>query len=82
MPDDIIPGFNNSWQCPCDSDGCWPGCFTVASATLLKYWSQKGFPNLWDGNENGTLARLRELFGHLLCYGNGDANGKPGRQRL
>ncbi|MCL5999475.1 MAG: PA14 domain-containing protein [Chloroflexi bacterium] len=78
LPDDIIPQNSNTWQCPCDSDGCWPGCFTVASATILKYWAQQGFPNLWDGDENGTLVHLRELFPNLLCYGNGDDNGKPG----
>ncbi len=78
VPDDIIPQNSNKWSCTCDSDGCWPGCFTVASASILKYWSQKGFPNLWNGDEDGILIRLRELFPNLLCYGNGNDNGKPG----
>jgi hypothetical protein len=78
VPNDIIPQNSNAWKCSCDSDGCWPGCFTIASASILKYWSQKGYPNLWNGDENGTLTRLRELFPNLLCYGNGDDNGKPG----
>ena len=78
VPNDIIPQNSNKWNCSCDSDGCWPGCFTVASATILKYWSQKGFPNLWNGDEDGILIRLRELFPNMLCYGNGDNNGKPG----
>jgi hypothetical protein len=78
VPDNIIPENSNKWNCSCDSDGCWPGCFTVASASILEYWSQKGFPNLWNGDEDGILVRLRELFPNLLCYGNGDGNGKPG----
>ncbi len=78
VPNDIIPKNSNKWNCSCDTDGCWPGCFTIASATILKYWSQKGYPNLWNGDENGTLIRLRELFPNMLCYGNGNNNGKPG----
>lgn len=78
MPNDIIPQDSNKWNCTCDSDGCWPGCFTVASASVMEYWSAKGFPNLWNGDENGTLIRLRELFPNMACDGNGDGNGKPG----
>jgi hypothetical protein len=77
VPSDIIPQNSNIWQCACDNDGCWPGCFTVASASILKYWSLKGFPNLWDGNENGALQRLRDLFPNLFCYNNVDDDGIP-----
>ncbi|MCS7055987.1 MAG: PA14 domain-containing protein [Thermoflexales bacterium] len=76
VPDDIVPRASNIWQCACDNDGCWPGCFTIASATLLKYWSEHGYPALWDGNENATLQRLRELFPNLFCYNNVDDDGK------
>lgn len=76
VPDDIVPRSSNIWQCACDNDGCWPGCFTVASATLLKYWSERGYPALWDGNENATLQRLRDLFPNLFCYNNVDDDGK------
>ncbi len=78
MPNNIIPGFSNSWACPCDTDGCWPGCFTVASASVLQYWAQKGYPNLWDGDQNRMLQRLRDVFPNLLCMSNGNDNGKPG----
>ena len=78
MPNSIVPGFSNSWQCPCDTDGCWPGCFTVASASILQYWAQKGYPDLWDGDENRMLQRLRDVFPNLLCMSNGNDNGKPG----
>lgn len=78
LPTDLIPDGENKWNCTCDSDGCWPGCFTIATATILKYWAQNGFPNLWNGNENATLIRLRELFPNMLCYGNGNNNGRPG----
>lgn len=77
VPNDIIPQNSNIWQCACDNDGCWPGCFTIASASILKYWSQKGFPNLYDGNENGTLQHLRDLFPNLFCYNNVDDDGVP-----
>jgi hypothetical protein len=77
VPNDIVPTLSNMWKCACDTDGCWPGCFTVASATILKYWAGKGFPNLWNGDENGTLARLRGLFPNLFCYNNVDGDGKP-----
>lgn len=77
VPDDIIPQTSNIWQCACDNDGCWPGCFTVASATVLKYWSAHGFPALWDGNEGATLQRLRDLFPNLFCYNNVDDDGLP-----
>jgi hypothetical protein len=77
VPDDIIPQISNIWQCACDNDGCWPGCFTVASAIVLKYWSAHGFPALWDGNENTTLQRLRDLFPNLFCYNNRDDDGQP-----
>lgn len=76
VPDDIVPRAGNVWPCACDNDGCWPGCFTIASATLLKYWSERGYPALWDGNENATLQRLRELFPNLFCYNNVDDDGK------
>lgn len=78
MPNSIIPGFSNAWDCPCDTDGCWPGCFTVASASVLQYWAQKGYPDLWDGDENRMLQRLRDVFPNLLCMSNGNDNGKPG----
>ena len=77
VPNDIIPQNSNIWKCTCDTDGCWPGCFTVASASIAKYWSQKGFPNLWDGDESGTLTRLRDLFPNLFCYNNVNDDGKP-----
>lgn len=76
VPDDIVPRSSNIWQCACDNDGCWPGCFTIASATLLKYWSERGYPALWDGNENATLQRLRDLFPNLFCYNNVDDDGR------
>ncbi|MCL4505474.1 MAG: hypothetical protein M1140_05555, partial [Chloroflexi bacterium] len=76
VPDDIIPTNSTIWNCSCSTSGCWPGCFTVASASIMKYWSEKGYPNLWNGDENGILARLRQLFPNMLCYGNGDG-GKP-----
>jgi len=76
VPDDIVPRAGNVWPCACDNDGCWPGCFTIASATLLKYWSERGYPALWDGNESATLQRLRELFPNLFCYNNVDDDGK------
>ena len=76
VPDDIVPRASNIWQCACDNDGCWPGCFTIASATLLKYWAERGYPNLWNGDENSTLQRLRELFPNLFCYNNVDDDGR------
>jgi hypothetical protein len=76
VPTDLVPRAGNVWQCACDNDGCWPGCFTIASATLLKYWSDRGYPALWDGNENATLQRLRDLFPNLFCYNNLDDDGK------
>jgi len=76
VPDDIVPRASNIWQCPCDNDGCWPGCFTIASASLLKYWAGRGHPGLWNGDENGTLQRLRELFPNLFCYNNVDDDGR------
>lgn len=76
VPDDLVPHAGNVWQCACDNDGCWPGCFTIASATILKYWSDRGYPALWDGNENATLQRLRDLFPNLFCYNNVDDDGK------
>ena len=77
VPNDIIPQNSNIWQCSCDTDGCWPGCFTIASASIAKYWAARGFPNLWNGDENGTLARLRELFPNLFCYNTVNGDGKP-----
>jgi hypothetical protein len=77
VPTDLFPQNKNIWQCACDSDGCWPGCFTVASASVLQYWSTHGFPQLWDGNENDTLQRLRDLFPNLFCYNNKDDDGQP-----
>ena len=75
---DLMPNSKNVWQCSCDTDGCWPGCFTIASASILKYWSGNGFPNLWVGKEVATLQRLRDLFPNLQCTGNGNGNGYPG----
>jgi hypothetical protein len=77
VPNDLIPQPSNMWQCSCDTDGCWPGCFTIASASVAKYWAAKGFANLWNGDENGTFARLRELFPNLFCYNNFNDDGKP-----
>ncbi len=77
VPANLIPQNSNIWQCACDNDGCWPGCFTVASASVLSYWSQHGYPQLWDGNENATLQRLRDLFPNLFCYNNTDDDGQP-----
>ncbi len=82
IPNDLVPAYETLWKCACDSDGCWPGCFTLASASVLKYWSQKAYPNLWPyrgvEDENNGLIRLRELFPNLLCFGNGNGNGQPG----
>jgi len=82
IPTDLVPAYETLWKCACDSDGCWPGCFTLASASVLKYWSQKAYPNLWPyrgvEDENNGLIRLRELFPNLLCFGNGNGNGQPG----
>ena len=77
IPDDLIPQQSNIWKCTCDTDGCWPGCFTIASASIAKYWSLRGYPNLWNGDENGTFARLRDLFPNLFCYDNVYDDGKP-----
>ncbi len=79
VPNDLVPNASNIWKCSCDNDGCWPGCFTVATAVVLKYWANKGYSNAWDGSDdNGGLFKLREAFPNLLCYGNGNSNGKPG----
>lgn len=82
VPTDLVPSYETLWKCACDADGCWPGCFTLASASVLKYWSQKAYPNLWPyrgaEDENNGLIRLRELFPNLLCFGNGNGNGQPG----
>lgn len=78
IPDDLLPLPSNVWKCSCDSDGCWPGCFTVASASVLKYWAARGYPALWNNDPNATYYKLREMFPNLLCYGNGNGNGKPG----
>ena len=77
IPDDLIPQQSNIWKCTCDTDGCWPGCFTIAAASIAKYWSLRGYPNLWNGDENGTFARLRDLFPNLFCYDNINDDGKP-----
>ena len=77
VPDDLIPQQSNIWKCTCDTDGCWPGCFTIAAASIAKYWSLRGYPNLWNGDENGTFARLRDLFPNLFCYDNINNDGKP-----
>jgi hypothetical protein len=77
VPSNVVPQNSNIWQCACDNDGCWPGCFTVASASILQYWAARGFPQLWDGNENATLQRLRDLFPNLFCYNNVDDDGQP-----
>jgi hypothetical protein len=77
VPSNLFPQNKNIWQCACDNDGCWPGCFTVASASVLQYWSQHGYPQLWNGDENGTLQRLRDLFPNLFCYNNVDDDGQP-----
>ncbi len=77
VPDDMIPNSSNTWKCDCSTSGCWPGCFTIASASIMKYWSLKGYPTLYTGDEKSVLARLRQLFPNILCYGNGDASGKP-----
>ena len=77
VPDDMIPNNSNKWNCDCSTSGCWPGCFTIASASIMKYWSLKGYPTLYNTDENSVLARLRQLFPNMLCYGNGDASGKP-----
>lgn len=77
VPGDVLPRLSNIWTCDCDTDGCWPGCFTVASANVLKYWASRGYPLLWNGDENGTLQRLRELFPNLYCYNNRDDDGQP-----
>ena len=79
VPDDLIPQQSNIWKCTCDTDGCWPGCFTIAAASIAKYWSLRGYPNLWNGDENGTFARLRDLFPNLFCYDNINNDGKTAR---
>ncbi len=74
----IVPNATNLWRCACDTDGCFPGCFTIASATIAEYWAARGYPKLWDGDTNATLKRLRDLFPNLFCYDNTDDDGKPG----
>jgi hypothetical protein len=78
IPENVFPASSNVWKCSCDTDGCWPGCFTVAAASVMEYWATKGYPQLWNGNVDDTLFRLRDLFPNLLCYGNGNGNNKPG----
>jgi hypothetical protein len=78
IPNDLLPLSSNVWKCSCDSDGCWPGCFTVAGASVLKYWAARGYAALWNGDANATYYKLREMFPNLLCYGNGNNNGRPG----
>ncbi len=78
MTNELLPADSNIWQCACDTDGCWPGCFTIASASILEYWSKRGYPQLWNGEANDTLQRLRGLFPNLFCYDNQDGDGKPG----
>jgi PA14 domain len=75
---EIVPATSNIWQCACDTDGCYPGCFTIASATILEFWAKRGYPALWDGETNATLERLRDLFPNLFCYDNKDNDGQPG----
>jgi hypothetical protein len=75
---ELVPSDSTIWQCACDTDGCWPGCFTIASATVLEYWAKRGYPALDDGDSAATFARLRELFPNLFCYDNTDNDGKPG----
>ncbi|MCS7088395.1 MAG: PA14 domain-containing protein [Thermoflexales bacterium] len=77
VPNDFLPRAYNVWACACDTDGCWPGCFTVASANVLKFWALRGYSLLWDGDELGTLQRLRDHFPNLFCYNNRDDDGKP-----
>lgn len=78
VPGDIAPAISNLWKCSCDSDGCWPGCFTVASAVVMKYWATKGYSNIWGADDNDGLYKLRDVLPNMLCYGNGNGNGKPG----
>ncbi len=78
LPTDLMPQASNVWECDCDTDGCWPGCFPIAAATLLKYWSAYGYPALWQGYENDILRELRTTFPGLFCYNNHDDDGKPG----
>ncbi len=75
---EIVPSDSNIWKCACDTDGCWPGCFTVASATILEYWAKRGYPELWGADTGATLQRLRDLFPNLFCYNNTDNDGQPG----
>lgn len=77
-PNAFLPRAYNVWACPCDTDGCWPGCFIVASANVLAFWAQRGYSLLWDGDELGTLQRLRDFFPNLFCYNNRDDDGRPG----
>ncbi|MFN3705552.1 MAG: PA14 domain-containing protein, partial [Thermoflexales bacterium] len=78
LPNDLVPNAGNVWACGCDTDGCWPGCFPIAAATLLRYWSAFGYPELWRGTENDVLRELRAAFPGLFCYNNRDDDGKPG----
>lgn len=79
VSDTLVPSVSTIWQCACDTDGCWPGCFTIASASILDYWSQHGYPAVWDARDvDGGLHRLRDLFPNLFCYDNKDNDGKPG----
>ena len=77
IPEDLYPKESNIWQYGCDTDGCWQGCFTIAAASVAKYWSKKGYQNLWNSDENYTFSRLRQLFPNLFCYNNVNNDGKP-----
>lgn len=74
----LMPNAANRWDCACDTDGCYPGCFPIAAATVMEYWSQRGYPTLWDADAASLLAELRGLFPNLFCYDNVDSDGRPG----
>jgi hypothetical protein len=78
VTDAILPNSSTLWDCACDADGCYPGCFPVAAATVMEYWAQRGYPALWDDAAPKLLGDLRALFPNLFCYDNADGDGRPG----
>ena len=80
VTDAILPNSSTLWNCTCDSDGCYPGCFPIAAATVMEYWAQRGYPALWDDAAPKLLGELRALFPNLFCYDNVD--GEIGRAHV
>jgi len=78
VTDGLVPNAANRWNCACDTDGCYPGCFPIAAATVMDYWSQRGYPALWNDDARALLAELRGFFPNLFCYDNVNDDGRPG----